>query len=721
MLKKCTIYPMVMLKLFKRRKLRVDIAMIFATVLLGTTLGIIGFTYYRHVKAILNVANNLVVQMDETVINSLNSYLRPSFFMHMSNQILQDKTISPNEIPRLNWFFHEALDIYPRISTLYLADTHGNFYLQYRVPGAVKNPYSVPVIGSHYIPQATKNIYMILRSIKGKNPLTVIYKNDQGNTLKTEKYNNINFIPSQRPWYQGARQSTPNYWFGVYRFFTTNQLGLTVASPSIIHHQFSGVIGADFTMDQFVQQFKNIIAANKSGAIIYNKKGDIIAYQGFEPIKTQATDMVNIKNLHDSVIKTAYVQHQKNHYRRFIFSVRGTQYIAYISPYASNSDENWEIEVVVPVNTFIGAVKSTNYYTIIFSIIMVSLGLILVFFASGRISKPIMSIADDMKKMQQLNFSAIAKSDSSIYEIQTMLDALRATQSALSSFVKYIPKALVGKLLENKTTAQLGGVKKTISILFTDIDNYTATVENMDAEALIAHISEYLNVMTSVIHQHEGNIDKYIGDAIMAFWNDPIENPNHVFHACQAILACQMQIKMINAAWRAVGKPVFTTRFGLNTGVAIAGNVGSQDRINYTVIGDNVNVTARLEALNKIYGTEIIVSESVYQQCQDQMLFRPLDTVTVRGKQHPIKIYELIAAKSAKFSPRVATAEEIVLCELSTLAYQAFHRQEWGTAYTIFTEINEKFPQDGMARLYLKRISELVDLDEVKMDFSPTN
>ncbi len=700
--------------LFKRRKLRVDIAMIFATVLLTTTLGIIGFTYYRHVRVILNVANKLILQMNQDVVTNLDNYLRPAFFIHISDQILADQTITPNEIPQLNWFFREAFDIYPQINSIYIADRHGNFYLQHHVSGSIKNPYPVPVIGNHNAPLNTKNIFLILHSLHGKDHITITYKDAQGTTLKTEQFNNISYHPSQRPWYQGAQQSNNNYWFGVYQFFTTHQLGLTVASPALINHNFSGVIAADFNMDQFVQQFKNIIAANKSSAIIFNKGGDVIAYQGLTRSVTQSANIVDIKSLHDVAVETAYTIYQKNHRQQFIFNVHGIQYIAHISPYASNLNENWKIEIVVPVNVFIGAVKSTNYYTIIFSILMISLGLALILFASHRISRPIINIANDMKKMRRLRFSNMSTETSSIYEIQIMLDALSATQSALSSFVKYIPKVLVGKLLENKTIAQLGGVKKPISILFTDINNFTSTVENMDTEALIAHISEYLNEMTNIIQQYDGSIDKYIGDAIMAFWNDPTEDAEHVLHACQAVLACQMKIKMVNIAWQAAGKPVFTTRFGLNTGLAIVGNVGSHDRINYTVIGDNVNLAARLESLNKIYGTEIIVSESVYQQCKEQMLFRPLDIVTVRGKQQSTKIYELIAAKSATFSARVATEQEIILCEMSERAYDAFHQQDWSTAHTFFTEIHAKFPQDGMARFYLQRISEIVAANKLE-------
>ena len=155
----------------------------------------------------------------------------------------------------------------------------------------------------------------------------------------------------------------------------------------------------------------------------------------------------------------------------------------------------------------------------------------------------------------------------------------------------------------------------------------------------------YLGEMSEQILQRDGTLDKYIGDAIMTFWNAPINQPDHCRFACEAALGVQRREREIREKMGELGMVNTITRIGINTGSMFVGFTGSARKLNYTVIGDNVNLAARLETLNKVYGTEIIVSESVYQQCKEQMLFRLLDIVTVRGKHQASKIYELVAAK----------------------------------------------------------------------------
>lgn len=696
-----------MASLLKHRKLRVDITIIFILVLLGTTLSIIGYTYHRHSKIVLNIAHELNLQMDQNIVARLDNYLRPPIFMHISHSILRDKKLSENEMTYLNRHFFDAQDIYPQINSLYLSDPQGNFYLLHRVRQPITEPYVLPVVGSRQIPPQTQYALFTLRRANNGSLITIQYEDSQKNVIKTEQIKGA-YNPLQRPWFQGAQDSKNTYWFGIYRFFLSPQLGLTASSPVMTHHRFSGVIAADFSMEGFTQQFSKILLENKTSGIIFNQKGDIIAYQGFKK-SAALPDILNIDHLADAPLKKAYRLYQKNHHQQFIFYHRGTEYIAYISPYASNFNQNWKIATIVPMDLFIGSMKTTNYYTILFSLLMVFIGLMFVGFAADRISQPIMKIASDMNNMRQLTFSNSLNTKSSIAEVQMIFDALNSAQSALSSFAKYVPQMIVRQLLKNKAIAQMGGIKKPITVLFTDIDNYTATSENMDPDILISHISDYLNEMTGTIHQHAGSIDKYMGDAVMAFWNDPEEDADHVLHACQAVLACQRKMKTMNQLWQQMGKPILTTRFGLNTGMAIVGNLGSNDRLNYTVIGDNVNLAARLETLNKVYDTEIIVSESVYQQCHEKMLFRPLDIVTVRGKHIATKIYELIAAKSAEYAEEVATTEQFLLCELSTRGYNAFHQDDLSTALLIFSEIQEKFPQDPMANFYLKRLHLLLN------------
>jgi len=189
----------------------------------------------------------------------------------------------------------------------------------------------------------------------------------------------------------------------------------------------------------------------------------------------------------------------------------------------------------------------------------------------------------------------------------------------------------------------LAAAKKTIAILFSDIKNFTSIAEEMDPDQLTHLICEYFDELSKIIISNKGTIDKFIGDSIMAFWGAPLSEEKPCFHAAKSALISLHYLEILNAKWQSEGKPKLLTRFGIHIGEAIVGNIGSAERLNYTAVGDAINIASRLENINKIYGTKIIVSEDVYQFIKDQFVLRMLDHVTLKGKAKVSYIYELIA------------------------------------------------------------------------------
>jgi len=203
---------------------------------------------------------------------------------------------------------------------------------------------------------------------------------------------------------------------------------------------------------------------------------------------------------------------------------------------------------------------------------------------------------------------------------------------------------IIDEILKDPSKLKLGGQKRRLSILFTDIEGFTTISEKLAPEELVSRLNEYLTKMTEIILENRGVVDKYIGDAIMAFWGAPLEDKE----AQQTYLACKTAIELVEAdnrlkqEWKAKNLPIFNTRIGINTREVIVGNIGSDKKFDYTVIGDHVNLASRLEGANKSYGTNIIISESTYELVKDKINARFLDLITVKGKSQPIKIYELL-------------------------------------------------------------------------------
>lgn len=214
------------------------------------------------------------------------------------------------------------------------------------------------------------------------------------------------------------------------------------------------------------------------------------------------------------------------------------------------------------------------------------------------------------------------------------------------AFGHYVNKSVVKQILKNPKMLELGGAKRDITVFFSDIEGFTSLSEKMKPAELVQFLNEYLEEMTSIILNHQGTLDKYEGDAIMAFWNAPLAQHDHALNACLAALEQQKKLEALRKKWSAEGRPELHVRMGLNTGTAIAGNMGSRSRFDYTVMGDNVNLGSRLEGINKQYSTSILISESTYEQVKEHLFCRELDLIRVKGKNEAVRIYELIGRKN---------------------------------------------------------------------------
>jgi len=211
-----------------------------------------------------------------------------------------------------------------------------------------------------------------------------------------------------------------------------------------------------------------------------------------------------------------------------------------------------------------------------------------------------------------------------------------------NTFSKFVSKDIVNELLANPESLKLGGEKKELTVFFSDIRGFTTMSEALSPEDLVHLLNEYLSTMTNLVIAYKGTIDKYMGDAIMAFWGAPVQNEDHAYCACLTAVKQLEDLKIMQDRWAENGWPVIDIGIGLNTGFAVAGNMGSSHRMDYTVMGDTINLGSRLEGTNKSYGTRIIISEFTYAKVKDRVYARELDDIKVKGKNEPVKIYELI-------------------------------------------------------------------------------
>jgi adenylate cyclase len=222
----------------------------------------------------------------------------------------------------------------------------------------------------------------------------------------------------------------------------------------------------------------------------------------------------------------------------------------------------------------------------------------------------------------------------------------RSRKWITSIFGKYVSPIVIENLIKNPDMINLGGEKRNITIFFSDIRGFTSISEKLKPETLVHLLNEYLTEMTSVIIKNNGLVDKYMGDAIMAFWGAPLDQENHHEMACISSLEMIKKLKELQKKWKKENIPIFDIGIGINSGNAIVGNMGSSSRFDYTAMGDNVNLASRMEGLNKIYGTNIIITGKTYKLIKNNFETRKLDSVRVKGMKKPIFIYELLAQKN---------------------------------------------------------------------------
>lgn len=267
-------------------------------------------------------------------------------------------------------------------------------------------------------------------------------------------------------------------------------------------------------------------------------------------------------------------------------------------------------------------------------------------------------------------------------------------------FQQYMHPTLVEEVTKNPEALNLGGEEYAGTILFTDLAGFTSISEKMTPHELVSFFNEYFTLMLEEIFEHRGVLDKLIGDAIMAFWGIPIRTTTHAFDACLAALSMQQRMEPFNKQWMEKGFPNLFMRIGINTGVMVAGNMGSRQLFNYTVMGDTVNLGSRLEGANKIYGTSIMISEPTYEEVKDRMETRELDLLAVKGKEKPIAVYELIGLKGDNVVNNLKLKEMLQHYRDGLRFYKDMH---WDRAIDQFKKSLELFPAEGPSKLYIDR------------------
>ena len=381
----------------------------------------------------------------------------------------------------------------------------------------------------------------------------------------------------------------------------------------------------------------------------------------------------------------------------FHLDVDGSDYVGIIKTVLAGTSPDWYVCLYVPQNVLFSNAYWHFYLAIgiLASVMVISVILSLVLARSA--SRPIESLVLLSQKIGKLDFTHKVRADSKIIEIKNLAHSMNLMQIGLQAFTQYLPKDVLKSLFDAGTGAIPGGKEKDVSIMFADIANFTHYSENLSPNDLVLQLNEYLGCFSSVIIRNGGTVDKYIGDAVMAYWNAPRDCDDYAFKACKTAIQGLHNLSFLQKEWARLNKPVFKARVGINTGNVVLGNIGTEEHLSYTVIGDNVNLASRLEGLNKVYDTTIMISDATLKACDDRLVSRPIDLVGVKGKDKKIMVHELMGLTNE-------TSSKIEkFCTDFKIAFSAYVKKDWPVGLSLFQKLASENPDDKLCQIYVDR------------------
>ncbi len=607
----------------------------------------------------------------------------------MAVSLLPEEQIFTLETIRL---FARRLSDTDKLFALYYGDYQGNFVLVFSLGEAG------PQAGAAY------HAWIVQRPTPSDFRQTVIMLDAEYEILSVDRRQHNGYDPRTRPWFHAAMTSDGTVQTSPYVYFETNDIGITIATRTA---SGKGVVGGDLTLRTLSQALEIRRASENALAVVFDESTAVLAAanidhvlnvqrSGDRPLVTQQTLASTGVPAHRALSRLYASGNREGVHE---VEADGEAWVIWISPLSLDHGQKAVMSLLSPADEVFAEVSTRMEISLVIAITGLGIGLLLAWVFANAVARPIRNLTDEAYQMRTFDLREREPVTSRVLEVQHLSQAVQTLKRSLGDFARYVPAQLVRGLLAGDVKADIGGERCTVTLLFTDITDFAAISERMEPMELMQEVSEYFAEVSVRLIEHGATIDKYIGDAIMAMWNAPVRQENHVELACRAALDVASAIARLNARRTADGLPPFQTRFGLHVGEAVVGNVGSVERMNYTALGQTVNLAARLEGLNKQLGTQILISEAMLEGAPADALVRPVDMVRPKGASQPVRVYELISP--AKYCGDGQSAE----AHLGSWrrCYTACTERRWSDAIAEFDRHIEEYANDDAARVLRAR------------------
>ncbi|TCL64609.1 adenylate/guanylate cyclase domain-containing protein [Rhizobium sp. BK251] len=497
---------------------------------------------------------------------------------------------------------------------------------------------------------------VITRTAGGPNTTWTFFDKD-AHPIKQRSDRDDLFDPRFRPWYLAAVGAGKTASVGPYVSAATNSLTMTLATPAGPDNRVA--IGADVLLLTLGEIVNVSTLSGQARGYVFDHTGRLIVHSDrpvmdeirrqlrrgadpspaalgeADPAIPAITDLLRS----DVRLPAGEVIH---------FPVRGREYLAQVFREETGGLlSGYNVVIAAPLDDLVAPVEEMLKRNLAIAAAFLAAGVLASIIISRLISRSLYALADEARHMGNLEFGKSRVSHSWISEVNSLAKALNAARGAIRTFSLYVPRELVRRIVIAGQSVVGTAARQDITVLFTDIRDFTTISELHSPEEVVALLSTYFETLNSTVERHGGTIVQYIGDSVLAMWNAPVQDEHHIENACRCALAMKAAIDAINAANSAAGRPELITRFGVHTGPAVVGSVGAETRRQYTPIGDTVNIASRLEGLNRQYGTSILVSGAIRDAVGDKFELAPIGIVSVKGRTGQTELFELRASSPA--------------------------------------------------------------------------
>ncbi len=528
------------------------------------------------------------------------------------------------------------------------------------------------------------------------------------------------------PFFRSGMATRKPGWTQFYAFNNDlnrqNSRGITKFIPvkdPLNKDRFIGMLGLDINMEWVGEYLKNSLAKSTVRSIAFvlerrrngafNLIADTEHVLDENGLDIDGDGYIDPDELGDEIVSATKMvipkeltnDNESQAYYDTIKTKQGAFYATFLCP-VPGQPPHWILCFLVCEQDLIAPAKNRLLVHLGITGVTIVVSLFLTTWIGFAIAKPIEDLSRTARNLGQLKLVREPPTKSVIHEVDELGNAIRSMHTGISSFLRYVPQDLLRRYMSSGQTATIDSELTEVTILFADVKDFTSLSEQIEPMILVRQLNEFLETISVCILEHNGTVDKYIGDAVMAFWNAPIRVPGHAREASSCVLEFSPRMAILQNKWISEGLTPMQIRVGLHTGEAIVGNLGSSVRLNYTIIGDAVNLASRLEGLNKAYSTSNLISETTRSMAGFEFLTRPVDIVAVKGKNAPIQVHELMNwAKKA-------TEEEQELARQTSRAWDLYKNQTFKEAEAAYSNILKHYPHDGLAKTMLERCKDLL-------------